>query len=151
MSADQARPGIPSAPPVAARDYRDDPSTDPDAPRWYRDGDRWLRATAGGVLVLAWALTDLGPAALAAMLVVAADSTVRTRRTGTRWWTVLELALLALLLVATLVLSGIADALTGAELAVQLVAGALAGAGAAALLAALRRRRAARAARPTAV
>lgn len=151
MSDEPGTVGMPSARPVEARAYRDDPGVDPDATPWYRDSDRWLRAGTGAAFVLAATLTHLGPAALAVMVVVAAASTVRARRTGVRWWTLLELAGWVLLVVLAFVLTGIADTLTGVEVAVQLAVGALVGAGVVAAYVAVTRRRAAPAGPPTGV
>jgi len=152
VDAHQDTSGIPAARPVDPQAYRgSDPPDAGDAP-WYRDPDLWARAVMSGVLVLAWVLTDLGPAALAAAMTVAGVSTVRarTRRDGTRWWTVLEVVLLVALTVATLLATRAVRPLPGAELAAQLVVGAAVGVAVAAGVAALSRRRAAPTAPPTA-
>lgn len=150
MTADHGTSGIPVARPVEARAYGADPHVEDGGTRWYRDGERWLRAGSAGAFVLAWALTDVGPAVLVALAVVAGAQAVHRRRLGTRWWTVLELVLYVALVVGVLVLTRQPRELGAAVLAVQLVVGALAGAGLVALTVALRRRRAAPAAPPTA-
>ncbi|GIG41163.1 hypothetical protein [Cellulomonas phragmiteti] len=150
MSGQQGAAGIPAARPVDAQAYRSDPSGDDgDGPRWNQDGDRWLRAALAAALVLASALGDLGPLVLAVVVVVAAEQTVRTRRTGVRWWTVLEIAVLVLVATGALVLTPLGQALPGVELAAQLLVGALLGAGVVVVGAVVRRRRAARAGLPT--
>ncbi|UZN03441.1 hypothetical protein [Cellulomonas sp. S1-8] len=151
MSGHQGAAGIPATRSVEAREYRSDPSVDDgDGAPWYRDGDRWLRAGMAGALVLALTLTDVGPAVLLAMVVVSAASTVRARRGGVVWWTALELVLYALIVVMVLTLTDAARALSGVELAAQLLVGALVGAGLVALAVTVRRRRAAPAGPPTA-
>lgn len=109
---------------------------------WYRDVDRGLGALFAGLLVLTWSLTDVGPAVLAALVVVMSVATVRRRAAGVVWWTVGEVAVFVAAGVVGLVLVHDRLALPGAVLAVQLVVGAAVGAGLMVATAALRRRRA---------
>ncbi|MCC2333972.1 hypothetical protein [Cellulomonas wangsupingiae] len=148
MSGREGTGQIPTAPPVDVRAYREEPGAG--SRPWYRDTYRWLTPVFAAGLVLAWQTTDVAPAVLAAGITVMAVGQVQGRRGAVRR-TVLEVGALGAVAVAALVLWDRLRPLPAGELAVQLVVGALAGAGVVALVAAVRRRRAARAARPTAV
>ena len=100
---------------------------------------RVVRAVLVGLFIATVVLTDLGPVAFAACAVTMAVDTVRTRRGGTVWWTVLLVALWVLTVPAALVLTSVADGFTPGALALQLVAGALLGGVLAALVEPVRR------------
>ncbi len=116
--------------PVDASAYVDSPAEEGD------DGvvHRVVRAVMVAVLVAAVVLTDLGPMVFAGGAVAGAIGTVRTRRGGTGWWTVLMVALWVLTVPLFLLLTSVADGLTPGALTLQMVAGALLGAVIAALV-----------------
>ncbi|MBO0898545.1 hypothetical protein J1G43_01005 [Cellulomonas sp. zg-ZUI22] len=128
--------GMPVARPVDASASVD--STDDDA-SGERRARRVVQALLAVLLVLAVLLTDLGPMVCAAGAVTGAVGTVRRRRSGVLWWTVLEVAGWVLIVPVFLVLTSVADGLTPGALALQLVAGVLLGAVVAALVEPVRR------------
>lgn len=116
---------VPVAPAGAAAAPASSPTAD-DGDALTRQG--WLLVSGlGVVLALAFALTGLGPAALAAAAVVLAGRTVLTRRGGVVWWTVLEVALVAVAAVVGLLVTDVGDSLPPGALALQLVGGAVTG------------------------
>lgn len=87
-------------------------------------GGRWLAVAGLVVLVLAWSLTRLGPAALSAAVVVTSAATVRPRRLRS---SLTEVALLVVAAGVGLLLVHDRLGLTGGALALQMVVGGAAG------------------------